>query len=472
MAGLVAYGSYVPHYRLSRSTIGEAHGDRGAPGERAVAASDEDTTSMGVEAARLAVRALSDEVRPDRLVFATTEPPYLDKTNANVIHAALGLDSSCLAFDAIGSVRSGVGALTMAAESPGSTIVVLSDIRGGLPRGADEREGGDAASAFVFGDGAPAIAELVSSASMTEEFLDRWRLPGEPASRVWEERFGEFAYGPLADAAWSDALKVAGLSPGDIDLLIVAGTHSRAVRAFGGRSGAAQVADDLSTTVGNSGTAHPGLLLADALDRAAPGQTIGVVVLADGATALLFQTTETITQYRPASTLAQQVASGDNTLRYSSYLNWRGHLTTEPPRRPTPTGPSAPPSRRTGSYKFGFVGHRCTECRTLHLPAVRVCINCKAIDHMVSVPMADITGTVATFTIDRLAYSPSPPVIATVIDFDDGGRFSCELTDADPNTVRIGDRVRMTFRKIVTAGGIHNYFWKVRPVDEEEGGRP
>jgi hypothetical protein len=28
--------------------------------------------------------------------------------------------------------------------------------------------------------------------------------------------------------------------------------------------------------------------------------------------------------------------------------------------------------------------------------------------------------------------------------------------------VRIGGRVEMTFRKLFTADGIHNYFWKAR----------
>jgi uncharacterized OB-fold protein len=98
---------------------------------------------------------------------------------------------------------------------------------------------------------------------------------------------------------------------------------------------------------------------------------------------------------------------------------------------------------------------------------VRVCVQCKATDRMIEIPMADQRGTVATFTIDHLAYSPSPPVIAAVVDFDGGGRFSCELADADPDRVAIGDRVEMTFRRIITAGGVHNYFWKARPVERE-----
>ena len=47
---------------------------------------------------------------------------------------------------------------------------------------------------------------------------------------------------------------------------------------------------------------------------------------------------------------------------------------------------------------------------------------------------------------------------------DGGGRFQCELTDVDPATVAIGDRVEMTFRRLFTADGIHNYFWKARTL--------
>ncbi len=38
------------------------------------------------------------------------------------------------------------------------------------------------------------------------------------------------------------------------------------------------------------------------------------------------------------------------------------------------------------------------------------------------------------------------------------------VTDVDPAEVAVGDRVAMTFRRLHTADGIHNYFWKARPV--------
>ena len=85
---------------------------------------------------------------------------------------------------------------------------------------------------------------------------------------------------------------------------------------------------------------------------------------------------------------------------------------------------------------------------------------------MAPVRMADVPGTIATYTIDRLAYTPSPPLVAAVIDFDGGGRFRCELTDVDPGTVAIGNRVEMTFRRTGTAQSVHNYFWKARPLGD------
>ena len=81
-------------------------------------------------------------------------------------------------------------------------------------------------------------------------------------------------------------------------------------------------------------------------------------------------------------------------------------------------------------------------------------------------PLADVLGTIVTYTVDRLAYSPSPPVVFAVVDFDGGGRPPVELTDVDADDVAIGGRVEMTFRRLFTADGIHNYFWKARPVRE------
>ena len=83
---------------------------------------------------------------------------------------------------------------------------------------------------------------------------------------------------------------------------------------------------------------------------------------------------------------------------------------------------------------------------------------------MVSQSMASSIGKVSTFTVDHLVYSQNPPVIFAVVDFVEGGRIPIEITDVVESELEIGMRVEPTFRKLFTADGIHNYFWKVRPV--------
>jgi hydroxymethylglutaryl-CoA synthase len=467
MNGIVAWGAYVPYYRIDRKVIGEALGAPAGSGTRAVACYDEDTTSMGVEAARGALRATALP-RPDAVYLATAQPAYLDKTNATAIHAALVLDASAAAFDMVGSVRSAAGALRAALDASHPTLAVLSDVRTGIPASTDEKEGGDAAVAFLCarGDGdAPVVAEPIAFASATGEFLDRWRLPGEATSHQWEERFGEAVYAALGEAAVKDALKHAGVTADAIDRLVVAGPHGRAVKRVASGIGVKKtaLADDLTTVVGNTGAAHAGLLLADALDRAQPDQVIAVVSLADGADVSLWRTTGAIASRRSTTPVAAQLTGG-RAISYPTFLTWRGFLTREPPRRPDPDRPAAPPAYRAEAWKFAFTGSRCQACGARQVPPQRVCVKCQAVDRMSPERMADVPATIATFSVDRLAYSLSPPVVVAVVDFDGGGRFQCEMTDVDPASVKIGDRVEMTFRRLYTAGGVHNYFWKARPV--------
>jgi hydroxymethylglutaryl-CoA synthase len=463
-SGIVSYGAYLPYWRLDRAALGAFLGAPGGRGTRSVASYDEDSTSMGVEAARLALAA-ADGTIPSALYFATTSPPYLDKNNASALHAALDLPDSAFAVDMLGSVRSAVGVLRAAADASRPTLAVLSDIRTGLPGGADERDGGDGAAAFLFGSGDGVLAEPVATASVTGEFLDRWRLPGDDHSQVWEERFGEHMYAPLAEQAFASALKAADVTVSEVDRLVVTGQSARAARTVARQSGVAPeaLADDLSSVVGNTGAAHPGLLLAALLDQASAGQLLAVMVLADGVDVLLLRTTAAAARFRPAVTVAQQVAARVD-VDYGRYLTWRGMLRREPPRRPAPDRPGAPPSARHESWKYAFVGSRCLECGERHQPPQRVCHRCHAVDRMQRERLADTSATLATYSVDWLAYSPSPPVVLGVVDFEGGGRLQCELTDVDPASIAIGDRLQMTFRRLFTAHGVHNYFWKARPV--------
>jgi hydroxymethylglutaryl-CoA synthase len=476
MRGILSWAGYLPYRRLDRTSISAVAGSGGGKGTRTVASYDEDTTTMGAAAARYAL--LGAAAGPRALWFATTEPAYLDKTNATAVHAALRLDPAVAAYDAVGSVRSAVGALRAGLDGTHPALVVAADLRTGLPGGPDEAAGGDGAAALLVGsaDDGPVLAELAGWASVTEEFLDRWRVPGTPASRLWEERFGENRYAALGAEALKLALGEAGLGPADVSTLIVAGLHGRAARAVAARSGvpAGRVADRLDARVGNVGAAQPALLLLAALEAAeagaaeagaaedvGAGRIIALLTLSDGADVAIFRTTGALGQYAPARPLATQIAAGAP-VSYGTYLAWRGMLPVEPPRRPEPARPSASAASRSRDWKFGFVGSA-GEDGEVRLPP-------SPLDDARR-PMADAVGTIVTYTVDRLAYSPSPPVVFAVVDFDGGGRLPVELTDVDAGEVRIGGRVEMTFRRLFTADGIHNYFWKACPIRDAEGER-
>ena len=471
MRGIIASGAYIPHRRLDRSEIAALFGKGGGKGTRSVAGYDEDTTTMGAEAARNALRDAGD-VAVDSVWFSTSTPAYLEKTNAAAIHAALRLEPSVGALDMGGALRSGIGALRTALQGGGTTLVISADVRDGMATSADEATGGDGAAALVVGDesAGAVIAEFVGAGIATDEFLERWRVPGAERSRVWEERFGEVTYAPLMKSAFEAALADAGIAAGDIDRLAVAGMHARAIKRGGKAFGAAadKMVDDLGATVGNTGTAHASLLLAGALETAEPGELIAVVMLADGVEVVILRATDAIAHYRATAPVAAQTAAGAP-VSYGKFLSWRGMVAVEPPNRPDPNRPSASAAYRREDWKFGFVGTRDRSSGMIHLPPARVSQKGGAVDDMEPVAMADTQGTIAAFTVDKLVYSPSPPVVFAVVDFDGGGRAPLELTDVDPDEVEIGGRVEPTFRRLFTSDEIHNYFWKVRPVRSGEG---
>ncbi len=352
---------------------------------------------------------------------------------------------------------------------------MAADLRDGLPTSGDEAAGGDAGAAALVGDGPDVLAELVATASATDEFTDRWRAPGDRTSKLWEERFGENRYLALGQDALDRALKAAGLEAGDIGRLVVTGMHGRAVAGLVKKLGLGEsvAVDDLTSSVGQSGAAHPLLVLAGALESmAAAGTAAGTNVvalhLADGADAVVLRTTDALAGWRPARPVADQVATGAP-LTYAKFLAWRGQLQPEPPRRPEPARVSSTAAYRNEEWKFGFVGSKDRSSGAVHLPPSRVSMEGGAVDDMEPVAMAEATGTVVTSTIDRLAYSPSPPIVFAVVDFDGGGRYPVELTDTDAEEIRAGSRVEMTFRRLFSADGIHDYFWKARPVRSGAG---
>ncbi len=468
MAGIVSYGSYVPYRRLKRSAIAAVLGTPAGKGERAIASFDEDSVSMAVEAARDALKsAPPGDVQA--LIFATTTPPYAEKLSAAVIGAAAQLPAEIRASDMTGSVRAGMSAILQGADAVSGgakrALVAIGDCRLAAPEGKAEQTTGDGAVAFVLGAD-NVIAEIEASASLTREFLDTWRAQGERFAHSWEERFTlTQAHSPLLGTVIKNVLEKAKVAPTDLSKIILDAPNARAADEIAPRAEdrsreilrfiRADRRTDRRRACGPDalrGAARPRSPVTESSSRQSP----------TAPTRSCSASRPPTPRFKPVHSVGRMIESkGD--VSYANYLKWREILPTEPPRRPDPDRPAGPPMMRSEKWKFGFIGSRCTNCGTPQLPPQLVCVKCHKRGFMEPYQFADRTAKIATYAIDRLAYSLNPPTVNVVADFDGGGRFLCEMTDCEPDKVAIGDEVEMTFRRLFTADGVNNYFWKARP---------
>jgi len=147
---------------------------------------------------------------------------------------------------------------------------------------------------------------------------------------------------------------------------------------------------------------------------------------------------------------------------YDLYLRFRQLLATEHDRR-AGAGVSATKHFRDRDDDVTLLGLRCQRCGCVQYPRQRVCFRCYARDQFDRVRLSDRIGSVKSFTFDNFAGSPSPPLVATVVDVE-GARLYLQMTDVSPKEVKLDMPVELTFRKIHEAGGTPNYYWKCTPV--------
>ena len=470
--GIGLCGSYIPYLRLDRGIIAEIWGRRSIGGERSVANNDEDCITMAVEAARncLKGRGLEDV---DGLFFATTSPPYKEKMNATFIAAAVDLKREITTTDFAHSLRAGTGALKAAFDSVGcgslnSVLVTAADCRLGYPRSDQEQAFGDGASALLVGQ-ENLLATFEGSYSISDEMMDVWRNPEDTFVRTWEGRFilGEGYINHMKEVV-TGILKKYSLEPADISKAILPApdirTHQNLVKQLG-LDMKTQVQDPLLSDVGHCGTAHSLLMLVGALEEAAPGDTLLLAAYADGADAMLFKVTEAIKKEQNQNRLKDCIAQKFPLPSYARFLSYKGLVETAP-GEPFRLFPSATVSWRERKSILRCHGSRCRECGQLTFPIQRICYHCSAKDDFDEVPIYNLEGEVFTFTLDTLAgRSDDPVVVQTIADLgEDKVRFYGMMTDCDPSEVKVGMPVGLTFRRIYDGAGMHNYFWKCRPV--------
>jgi 3-hydroxy-3-methylglutaryl CoA synthase len=467
MAGITSYGAYIPRFRLPLALIGGGAPKPGGP-EKAVANWDEDSVTMGVAAAIDCLGGV-DRATVDAVLFASTTYPFKEKQGAAIIAKALDLRRDVYTADLGDSLRAGTNALRVGldavkAGSAKRVLVVVSDTRMAAPRSAVEGSLGDAAAAFLLGaDGT--IADVTALHSVADEIIDVWRTEGDPFVHAWEDRFVvDHGYRRNVREVVKGLFGKAGVAAGDVAKAAVYGpdakAHATVVRELG--LDAAKVQDALFGKVGSAGAALTPLLLAAALAEAKAGQKLLVVAYGDGADALLLETTPLVERLEGRRGVAWHLARRAEMKTYDTYLRFRQFIATEHDRR-AGAGLSATKHFRDRDEDLTLMGQKCRRCGQAQFPRQRVCFNCFARDEFDKIRLSDRVGAVRSFTFDNFAGSPTPPLVAGIVEVE-GARLYLQMTDVDPKEVKLAMPVELTFRKIHEAGGTPNYFWKSTPV--------
>lgn len=476
--GILSCGVYLPRRRLDRSAIYNANrwfapGLKSlARGHRAIANWDEDAVTMAVEAARTCLDG-RDRAAVEGLTLASVTHPFADRANAGIVNEALNLPDAIVALDAGGSMRAATSALRDALEGSRTRLCIGSDLRKARPASEAELVQGDGAAAILVGRGAP-IARLVASHSVTVDFVDHFRASGESFDYQWESRWvreeGHLVI--LADAVQA-FLAEAKVAAGDIDHVVLpvasGGTVKAIARKLGLKDGT--VVDTLSAEVGDTGTGHPLLLLAIALERASPGERILVTGFGQGADVLLFEATEAIADHRPHHPIAACVEDGVADDNYMRFLFHRGLIDLERGIR-AELDQKQPGTTlyRKRTAVLGLVGSRCSVTGTVQFPpsAISVDPNGRKQGTQEDYPLADRPARIVSYTADALGYSPDPPTYYGTLDFDGGGRLVTEFAEVGPDEVEVGRAMRMVFRIKAEDEQRHftKYFWKAVPLNE------
>ena len=469
MIGIKSFGAYIPVYRLSASELARAWGGRGGRGEIAVANYDEDSITMAVEAAIDCLNGM-DLAIPDGLYFASTTPPYSEKLSASIVAAATDLRDELFTLDIGNSLRSGTGAVKAACDaikggSAKNILVTAADCRLAPPASEFESVFGDGAAAFLIADEDVAVA-IEDSYSISSDFVDVWKRAEDPYIRTWEDRFIlEHGYSEKLGIAISALLKKTGLSAKDFAKVVYyapdARSHQRMIKQL--KLEPEQVQAPMFDAVGNTGAAFAPMMLVAALEEAKPGDRILWANYGDGADAFVLQVTDQIEKVRGRRGIKHHLESKMQILNYEKYVRFRNLMEGEADRRPQYIS-SLPMMWRDRKQVLPLHGGRCRNCGNIQFPIQRVCAYCQAKDNYEEVRLADKTATVFTFSMDERAVEVDPPRVWTISDFDDGGRIYCTMTDRDTEKIDIGMQVEMTFRKIHEGAGVHNYFWKCRPI--------
>ncbi len=338
--GLVGYGSYIPRYRLPAREVARvwADSDGGLPiTEKAVPGPDEDTLTIGLEAARNALARAGVDPQEIGAVWVGSEShPYAVKPTGTIVAEAIGATPYTQGADwqfackagtetiqaAIGFVASGMARYVLA---------IGADTAQGRPGDALEYTAAAGGAAFIIGPAADSLATVEASLSYVTDTPDFWRRPTTHYPSHGQRFTGEPAYFHHVLSAAQELMSELGRTAKDFDHVVLHQPNKKFPERAASQLGFVKeqwLAGLLVPVVGNTYAGASLLGLTAILDVAKPGQKILCVSFGSGAgsDAFALEVTEAITGKQYLAPVTQDYIKRRVEIDYATYARYRQKL--------------------------------------------------------------------------------------------------------------------------------------------------
>lgn len=341
--GIVGYGAYVPMYRLPAVEIARVWGQspKSVPiKEKAVAGMDEDTVTMGIEAARNAIARAGIDPQRLRAVWTGSEShPYAVKPSSTIIAEAVGAPAHIQAADLEFACKAGTEAMVMAMALVGSSmgdyaLALGVDTAQAKPGDALEYTAAAGGAAFVIGPAEEAVAEILSTYSYVSDTPDFWRRAYQHYPEHGQRFTGQPAYFKHVLTAAKTMMEQSGTQPSDYTYAVFHQPNVKFPKTAAKKLGFTEeqiAAGLLSGVIGNTYAGASPMGLTAILDIARPGERILMVSYGSGAGSdtLDLMVTEHIEERRKAAPSTQDYIARRVEIDYALYTRYRNILRTE-----------------------------------------------------------------------------------------------------------------------------------------------
>ena len=121
--------------------------------------------------------------------------------------------------------------------------------------------------------------------------------------------------------------------------------------------------------------------------------------------------------------------------------------------------------------RYNLIANQCGSCNKVYFPPREVCPYCRreSMGKMKQLKLKG-TGTVLTYSIIYTApesFIGQVPYPVAIIELDEGPKITAQIVDCKIDEVKIGMKVKSTFRKIQEDGyiGAIHYGYKFKPLE-------